>query len=138
MSPKAAFQEKSRHAQWVMIYPRPAVCPCCKFSTLNENGGFEICLICWWEDDGQNDNNANVVRGGPNSHYSLARAQKNFAEHGNMYDAGKGIQVVEHPSPARMELIAYMRTLLFLPDHADADKLSRLLSAENSGLRADG
>ena len=33
-------------------------CPCCRFPTLSESNAFEICLICWWEDDGQDDRDA--------------------------------------------------------------------------------
>lgn len=30
-------------------------CPCCDHLTLSERGGYEICPICFWEDDGTND-----------------------------------------------------------------------------------
>ena len=46
--------------------------------TLSERGGFEICSVCWWEDDGQDDADADVVRGGPNGDLSLTQARKNF------------------------------------------------------------
>ena len=26
-------------------------CPCCRFLTLRERGGFNICQVCFWEDD---------------------------------------------------------------------------------------
>jgi hypothetical protein len=26
-------------------------CPCCGYLTLNERGGYEICKVCFWEDD---------------------------------------------------------------------------------------
>lgn len=41
-------------------------CPSCGFPTLNEKGGYEICTICDWEDDGQDDPNADKSLGGPN------------------------------------------------------------------------
>ena len=118
-----------------MSYPRPALCPCCKFPTLNENGGYEICVICWWEDDGQTDKDADNVRGGPNSHYSLTHAQKNFADHGDMYDKGRGIQVVQQPSSARLKLLDYLKTIGFAPAQADPTKLGELLSAEDRHVR---
>lgn len=31
----------------------PHRCPCCGFLTLDERGTFEICPVCFWEDDGQ-------------------------------------------------------------------------------------
>lgn len=55
-------------------------CPCCGFLTLEERGGYEICEVCNWEDDGQDDSNANVVFGGPNGALSLAEARRNFKE----------------------------------------------------------
>lgn len=27
-------------------------CPCCRCFTLSEIGGYEICPVCFWEDDG--------------------------------------------------------------------------------------
>jgi Cysteine-rich CPCC len=57
-------------------------CPCCGHRTLDERGGFEICPVCFWEDDGQDDHDAGEVRGGPNGALSLAQARKNFGEFG--------------------------------------------------------
>lgn len=53
-------------------------CPCCHFPTLTERQGYDICSICDWEDDGQDDHNADEVLGGPNSDYSLTEARENF------------------------------------------------------------
>jgi hypothetical protein len=33
----------------------PYPCPCCGFVTLGERSAFEICPVCFWEDDGQDD-----------------------------------------------------------------------------------
>ncbi|MFC4838280.1 CPCC family cysteine-rich protein [Bradyrhizobium sp. GCM10023182] len=57
-------------------------CPCCQFRTLHERGGFEICPVCFWEDDGQDDHDAGNVRGGPNGSLSLIRARQNFKQCG--------------------------------------------------------
>ena len=53
-------------------------CPCCQHLTLGAQGGFEICPVCFWEDDGQDDDAATVVRGGPNGKLSLKQARENF------------------------------------------------------------
>jgi hypothetical protein len=53
-------------------------CPCCRFVTLSKVGGYEICPVCFWEDDGQSDSDADEVRGGPNTDLSLTQARKNF------------------------------------------------------------
>jgi hypothetical protein len=53
-------------------------CPCCHNRTLIVRGGFELCPVCWWEDDGQDDADADAVRGGPNGGISLADARENY------------------------------------------------------------
>lgn len=57
-------------------------CPCCGYLTLEERGGYDICPVCFWEDDGQDNHNADVVLGGPNGGISLSEARKNFQEFG--------------------------------------------------------
>ena len=60
----------------------PHACPCCGFLTLAERGGYEICDVCFWEDDGQDEHDAEQVRGGPNRGLSLAEARRNYARTG--------------------------------------------------------
>ena len=60
----------------------PHRCPCCGFRTLGERGGYEICSVCFWEDDGQDEHDADEVRGGPNGDLSLTQARQNFREFG--------------------------------------------------------
>lgn len=57
-------------------------CPCCKFKTLHGRSGFEICPVCFWEDDGQDDYDADEVRGGPNYNLSLTEARQNYEQIG--------------------------------------------------------
>jgi hypothetical protein len=54
-------------------------CPCCRAKTLSERGAYDICQVCFWEDDGQDDHDADEVRGGPNGRLSLTEARQNFA-----------------------------------------------------------
>jgi hypothetical protein len=60
----------------------PYRCPCCGCRTLTERGGFELCPVCFWEDDGQDEADADTVRGGPNGSLSLRAAQVNFRDIG--------------------------------------------------------
>ncbi|QIS73682.1 hypothetical protein HB370_29900 [Streptomyces sp. DSM 40868] len=53
-------------------------CPCCFQRTLEERADFEICPECGWEDDGQDDSDAHIVRGGPNGWLSLAQARLDY------------------------------------------------------------
>lgn len=50
-------------------------CPSCGYPTLDERGGYEICLICDWEDDNQDADAADEVWGGPNSDLSLTESR---------------------------------------------------------------
>ena len=60
----------------------PLRCPCCFCKTLPARGGFDICPVCFWEDDGQDDDDAEVVRGGPNGALSLTQARANYRQLG--------------------------------------------------------
>jgi len=88
------------------------LCPCCQFPTLNGRGEFEICLLCWWEDDGQDDADADLVCGGPNQEYSLNHARMNFADHLHMYESGDTIEVVAHPGAERRAMLKYVDSVL--------------------------
>jgi hypothetical protein len=72
-------------------------CPCCKYKTLGERGGHEICNICFWEDDGQDEHDATVVRGGPNGSLSLAKGRENFQDFGACEE--RHIKRVRKPLP---------------------------------------
>ena len=56
----------------------PNSCPACGYLTLDERCSWEICLICFWEDDGQDDFDADKVYGGPNDDYSLTNYRIEF------------------------------------------------------------
>lgn len=60
----------------------PYTCPCCGHPTLDERGGYEICGVCGWEDDGQDDHDSHVVRGGPNGRLSLDAARRQYVQKG--------------------------------------------------------
>jgi Cysteine-rich CPCC len=94
----ASLEERRRRLGRVAA-PRVS-CPCCGYPTLRERGESEICALCDWEDDGQDDADASDVRGGPNGDLSLAEARLNFADHWSMYDAAtaaplQGIEEIE-------------------------------------------
>ena len=61
-----------------MSYP----CPCCGYLTLDEPppGTFEICPVCYWEDDAVQFNDPSYA-GGANK-MCLADARKNYLEFG--------------------------------------------------------
>jgi hypothetical protein len=64
------------------------LCPCCFMPTLAERGVGNICPVCFWDDDGQDDPHADEVWGGSNDDLSLSQARANFATHLTMYPPG--------------------------------------------------
>jgi hypothetical protein len=68
-------------------------CPCCGYPTLSEKSSYEICILCNWEDDGQNDSNADEVFGGPNGSYSLTEARNNYRQYTIMYNPGNNTRL---------------------------------------------
>jgi len=55
-------------------------CPCCDYYTLAQRASYEICPVCYWEDDGQDMDGLDVVSG-PN-HITLREGRANFASIG--------------------------------------------------------
>jgi hypothetical protein len=74
-------------------------CPCCDYFTLQGRGGYEICPVCYWEDDGQDLDRLDVVSG-PN-HITLRQARENFVRMGAADDAARGLVA---PASARARL----------------------------------
>ena len=72
-------------------------CPCCSHMTLTSQAGFECCPVCYWEDDGQDEDTAERVRGGPNGSLSLRQAQENFKRCGASEDLY--VDLVRRPLP---------------------------------------
>ena len=55
-------------------------CPCCGYATLPSRNNYEICYLCSWQDDGQDDEDSDQIYGGPNRDYSLDEARMNFRQ----------------------------------------------------------
>lgn len=62
-----------------------AGCPCCGYRSLRERGAYEICRVCFWEDDGSNDPE-HVSE--PN-HMTLRAARANFERLGAVDEAAR-------------------------------------------------
>lgn len=71
--------------------------PLLSLQNLYGRAGYEICKVCFWEDDGQDDHDADDVRGGPNGVLSLKQARINF----QMFGAcdRKFVSNIRHPLP---------------------------------------
>jgi hypothetical protein len=55
-----------------------ALCRCCNYYSLRKHGAYEICRVCFWEDDGSSDLEAISSA----NHMTLGEARKNFRRFG--------------------------------------------------------
>ena len=52
-------------------------CPCCDYRSLERRGEYDICPVCFWEDDGLDVDRLDE-HSGPN-HQTLRQARENFS-----------------------------------------------------------
>ena len=76
-------------------------CPCCGFRTLGSRGNYEICPVCWWEDDGQDNDDASMVKGGPNAELNLVLARANFLKEGIADPSREDLRRFQEPALSR-------------------------------------
>jgi hypothetical protein len=57
-------------------------CPCCGYRTLEAPGALALCPVCWWEDDGQEGEDASDVWLTVNGQLSLNQARAHYVEFG--------------------------------------------------------
>jgi hypothetical protein len=76
-----------------------ARCQCCGYSTIEAGADYEICPVCFWEDDGRGDEDTNEASG-PNHDMSLAQARQNFREFGAC--DRRFLQQVRKPKPEEL------------------------------------
>jgi hypothetical protein len=57
-------------------------CPCCGCKTLEAPDALQLCPVCWWEDDGQEDADASEIRLTVNGHLSLTQARIFYSQCG--------------------------------------------------------
>src|SRR5437870_1668157 len=84
-------------------FGRRFTCPCCGYPTLGGRATYEICYLCWWEDDGQDDENADEIAHGPNAGFSLTRARENFARRLVKYEPDNDRRVGGGDMPEELE-----------------------------------
>jgi Cysteine-rich CPCC len=75
-------------------------CPCCHYKTLEERGGYDICPVCFWEDDGQDNEDANTHRIFSPNHVSLTVARENYHRFGACEE--RSIHHVRSPLPEEL------------------------------------
>jgi hypothetical protein len=116
-------------------------CPCCGYPTLFGRGGYDICELCDWEDDAQDEPHAREVWGGPNKDYSLAKARENFERFLVMYGPerdprGSGPDS-EAQRAAKAEVVRAFQAVIAasLPDAPQDERLWRAVDAGLEALR---
>jgi hypothetical protein len=71
-------------------------CPCCGYRTLPSRGDYELCPVCWWEDDGGEP----WEYSGPNGQ-TLVEAQQAFVAERRRYRLRPGRVRAPRPQEAR-------------------------------------
>lgn len=72
-------------------------CPCCAYPTLTEKSGHEICPVCYWQADGQDDEEADEVWEGP-SDFSLTESRIRVGKKLNNVAEQTGGNIIKSPS----------------------------------------
>lgn len=113
-------------------------CPCCGHLTLSERGGFEICPVCFWEDDGQDDIDAHVDRGGPNRG-RLWHARANYLKFAACEERAKEhVRPPTRNEPKTRQWSLLDDTAVELLPSADVTPWNLLHDGSLVGLRRDG
>ena len=103
-----------------MTYPAAVHCPVCRFPTLHQSTMYEICNICWWEDDGRGDYDP-----------AVEAARVRFADHGHMYSPQNAIAHLKTPTPERIAINDYLRSIDYDVNRADVKIWGPLLEADS-------
>lgn len=140
---REAFEQRRR----VFEDAGRVTCPACGYPTISERTAYEICSLCAWEDDGQDDNAhrpegyhdyflPDDVAGGPNHDYSLTEARENFANNLTSYRPADIDFESERSSTAiRREIAkAYDRAVNGLTDVDRAEEDAQYLFARLYGI----
>ena len=72
-------------------------CPCCAARTLSIPDAMQLCPVCWWEDDGQDSDDAASVHATVNGDLSLSDARRNYTLFGAAHP--RFVRFVRRPSP---------------------------------------
>jgi hypothetical protein len=116
-------------------------CPCCGYPTLGSLSEFEICTLCCWDDDGQDDADADLVRGGPNHSFSLVEARENFERYSVKYppelDTRCGGPDSEREKEAKRTIIAAYDQMMEDHGSEELQRLQQQVVEGNQVLRHD-
>ena len=80
-------------------------CPCCDYFTLESRGSYEVCPVCYWEDDGTDL--SELDRESRSNHRTLREARASFERVGAADEAAVPLVA---PASARAGLRRELRT----------------------------
>ncbi len=108
-------------------------CPCCGYLTLDEPGRHEICYLCRWQDDRQDDPYADKVWGGPNGDYSLTEARANFKKFLTMYREKRNILMqTDKELQTKRAIIKAFEQLKTAPDEVKPSLWQQIVDGEDT------
>lgn len=125
-------------------------CPVCGYLTLNERNIFDICAICFWEDDGIDDFEENEDSG-PN-HMTLKEGRRIFREakwklmrnnypdnhfmSALKFQFGVIDNLIEQNSTDTAGIVKQLHTIIHLLENSEVNGLDTLFNEQsNSGIR---
>lgn len=82
-------------------------CPCCGFRTLKDSGAYEVCFVCFWEDDPV-QKEYELFTGGANE-VSLREARRNYIA--TAASDPQFVTRVRPPNPSEMQIVRHTRGL---------------------------
>jgi len=92
---------KLQHAPQARAPYAMIACPCCGYATLTARGLHDLCPVCFWEDDGQDNADADEERGRPNP-VCLLEGRASFLAFGASVEHDRG--KVRPPRPEELPL----------------------------------
>ncbi|MDC8003872.1 CPCC family cysteine-rich protein [Aureisphaera galaxeae] len=98
-------------------------CPGCGFPTFTEDWFHEICGVCNWQNDGQDDPHADEVWGGPNYKLSLTENRLNICR--TLEEKSKALNGVAMQDPN--EIMDVLKAHQKRMDSFDDDKMMNAL-----------
>ncbi len=121
-------------------------CPCCGYPTIVLRDAYEICSLCAWEDEGQDDRGAlgtaalhapEAITNGPNHDYSLAEARENFAVNLTAYrPSDRDFESERATTAIKRDIVAaYERAVDGITDVERAEEDARYNFARLYGMR---